>query len=331
MPVSVVIPTRNRPESLRRLLRSLEAQTYPLHQVIIVDSSDGDNAHDIRGMFPSLPLLHLRSEPHVCLQRNLGIRAASTDYIFLCDDDIEPPHDYVGNLMEFLTAHSETGAISGLLLEPTRNGGFDDGNRPLKPTGLLVAFTFQLSVWGDVERIKAPVLMVPLMKVLQKYYANRGNRLTLAGWPLFTQVSRPSCRAAVYGLGASIVRRQWLLNSPFSEVLDTHGIGDNFGVALGFPGEQPIVVLPDTRVKHHKSADNRLNRGATYLRRVLALDYFMKRDPRFSMMNRIFLLWSVLGHCVVMAVRRDPELRSSSAMAFLSILFHRNPLVRKSL
>ena len=330
MPVSVVIPTRNRQESLFRLLRSLEAQTYSLRQVIIVDSSDADQGAAIAGMFPSLPLLYLRSRPHVCVQRNMGIRAAAAEHIFLCDDDIEPPNDYVQNLMEFLRVHPECGAVSGLILEPAANGEFDDGNRSLKATSLLMAFTFQLSLWGDVGALRTPAWLAPLVTILRRFYSRRGNRYTLAGWPLFTQISHPSCRAAVYGLGASIVRRQWLLDSPFCEILDAHGIGDNFGVALGFPEEQPVSILPGTRVKHHKIPENRLTGGATYVRRVLALDYFMKQDPRFSMVNRLFLLWSIFGHYLVMIARRNAELRTSAARVFFLILLNKNPLVRES-
>jgi glycosyltransferase involved in cell wall biosynthesis len=259
----------------------------------------------------------------------MGIRAASGDHIFLCDDDIEPPNDYVQNLMEFLDGHPECGAASGLLLEPLENGEFDDGNRTLKPMSLLMAFTFQLSIWGDVGSLRTSAWLSPLMTILRRYYEKRGNGFTLAGWPLFTQVSHPACKAAVYGLGASIVRRQWLLDSPFSETLDSHGIGDNFGVAMGFPGEQPVSILPGTRVKHHKVPENRLTRGTTYVRRVLALDYFMNQDPRFSAVNRLFLLWSIFGHYLVVAARKNAELRKSAAKVFFTILLNKNPLIRE--
>ncbi len=330
MPVSVVIPTRNRKESLWRLLRSLEAQTYSLDQVIIVDAGDVDLGKAIAAAFPSLPILHLRSKPHVCVQRNMGIRAASAGHIFLCDDDIEPPIYYVERLMAFLLSHPECGAVSGLVVEPLENGEFGDGNRPIRPLTLVAAFAFQLGLWGSVDEISTNSLSSPFVNILRRYFAKRGNRLTLAGWPLFTQITHPSCRTVIYALGASIVRRQWLLDSPFSEVLDTHGIGDNFGVALGFPDEQPITVLPGTIVRHHKTPDNRLSPGTTYVRRVLALDYFIRTNPRFSVINRFFLLWSILGHFLVMAAKRNPELRSSTASAFLAVLFQRNPLIRES-
>jgi hypothetical protein len=37
------------------------------------------------------------------------------------------------------------------------------------------------------------------------------------------------------------VRRQWLIRSPFDEVLDPHGIGDNYGVAFGFPSKIHVL------------------------------------------------------------------------------------------
>jgi glycosyltransferase involved in cell wall biosynthesis len=74
MNVSVVIPTRNRPDCLDDLLDSLAGQTFPLSAVIVVDSSDAPRSEEeLRQRHPSLPITSLL-RASVCGQRNLGIR-----------------------------------------------------------------------------------------------------------------------------------------------------------------------------------------------------------------------------------------------------------------
>ena len=100
MELSVVIPTRNRRESLLRLLQSLSSQKYQLKEVIIVDASDQEiDVAELQAMFKSFPIRYLRSIASVCSQRNTGIKTATSEFIFLCDDDIEITDDYLLTLM----------------------------------------------------------------------------------------------------------------------------------------------------------------------------------------------------------------------------------------
>src|SRR6185295_17891110 len=96
-----------------------------------------------------------------------------------------------------------------------------------------------------------------------------------AGWPVITDFSGDFFITPVYGLGASVVGREWLLLSPYEELLDRHGIGDNYGVAMSFP-VTGIHVLNNAFVYHHQEPANRLQRPLQYLRRVFALDYFIR-------------------------------------------------------
>lgn len=137
MQVSVVVPTRNRRASLLRLLSSLAEQSFPLREVIVVDSSDVPASQsELQSRFQALQLVYLVSKPSVCVQRNLGIRyarrhsdpiahgdvrpgrQARSDLVFLCEDDMALPPDYVAKLVGYLQDHPEVSAVSGLVIEP---------------------------------------------------------------------------------------------------------------------------------------------------------------------------------------------------------------------
>ena len=327
MTISVIIPTRNRAESLHRLLGALSHQDRRPEEVIVVDASDKPSDQIALGTsYPALRITSLRAAPSVCGQRNAGIRRASGSHILLCDDDVEPPPDYISRLAAHLEREPATGAVTGMVAEADGAGQPVPELRALSFRSLLFASVFQLPVWGDVEATRGTWFTALPLALLKKWYRRRGNTWSLAGWPLVTQVRTPVVRTAVYGLGAALIRRDWLLASPYDERLSVHGIGDNYGVALKFPGDQSIAVLTDLAVRHHKAAENRLDAVTTYYQRLLALDYFMRGDTRFSTVNRMFLVWSLLGRAGDVRLSRRRDLFTASVRAIALIGTGRNPL-----
>jgi glycosyltransferase involved in cell wall biosynthesis len=85
--VGVVIPTRDRPEELRRALTAIGAQDYPgeLEVVVVFDGCERN---------PSLESSNVRTlenvhAPGLAGARNSGILALGTDLVAFCDDDDE--------------------------------------------------------------------------------------------------------------------------------------------------------------------------------------------------------------------------------------------------
>lgn len=325
--ISVVIPTRNRPTSLSRVLQALSVQQRLPDEVIVVDASDHPlDVEHLRRQYPQLRLTMLRMAPSVCVQRNTAVRRAVGTHILLCDDDIEPPPEYLRHLTAFLKQHPTTGALTGVVVEPG-DGEPVAGFPTPSFRHLLLAWVFQRTVWGDVEGTRATWLTGLPLRLLKRWYRRRGNTWSLAGWPLVTQVRAPAVRTAVYALGAALVRRDWLLASPYDERLDAHGIGDNYGVALQFPHPGGVVVLTDLRVQHHRDAANRLDATCSYYRRILALHYFLKTLPQFSGVNVGFLAWSLLGNALAFALRRNQSGLAATLRALWVVATGRNPLL----
>ena len=109
MQISVVIPTCNRKARLLSLLQNPERSSYPLQEVIIVDSGDDRLTSAEYAAFKTLNVRYVSSEKSVCIQRNTGIRMAQSPWIFLCDDDIEIPADYLEKLTLHTGRHFEAG------------------------------------------------------------------------------------------------------------------------------------------------------------------------------------------------------------------------------
>ena len=88
--ISVVIPTYNRKNILKRTLEALLDQTYPKdrYEIIVVDDS---STEDIKGMIKDFPVVYLRQSPDKkgpAAANNLGIKSASGEYILLLNNDV---------------------------------------------------------------------------------------------------------------------------------------------------------------------------------------------------------------------------------------------------
>ena len=88
--VSVVIPTHDRPEEVRRAITSVLAQEYdgPLDVVVVFDRAEPDQSLVTDGERPVRVLANAR-RPGLAGSRNTGILASAGDLVAFCDDDDE--------------------------------------------------------------------------------------------------------------------------------------------------------------------------------------------------------------------------------------------------
>lgn len=91
--VSVIIPTYNREELLIRAIRSVQSQTYPVAEIIIIDDLSTDNtASVIKKIVEGDPrIVYLRHDKNRGAQaaRNTGIQRAKSEWIAFLDSDDE--------------------------------------------------------------------------------------------------------------------------------------------------------------------------------------------------------------------------------------------------
>src|SRR5918999_4669232 len=90
--ISVIIPTFNRPKMLVRAIKSVNRQTYPNLEIIVVDD---ESSSDINSFIEkecdniALQVLRNTRRPGGAGTRNTGFYASKGEYIAFLDDDDE--------------------------------------------------------------------------------------------------------------------------------------------------------------------------------------------------------------------------------------------------
>ncbi len=147
--ISVVIPTRNRPENLTAVLKQIAEQSLPVDEVIVIDSSDKVIPIPINPNW-KFTLKHKPTDiKSAAYQRNLGIEYVSKRCEYLCflDDDVLPGPQYLIDLVGSLKKTGGIG-ISGIAMNPIAY------NHPrLKPIGIFGALQKFFKLDSDTDGV----------------------------------------------------------------------------------------------------------------------------------------------------------------------------------
>jgi glycosyltransferase involved in cell wall biosynthesis len=126
--VSVIVPTHNRPEFLKRALASLEAQTFADFEVIVINDA-GEPIESVLAPFRStLNITYVRHGVNRdrAAARNTGLCIARGKYIAYLDDDDRFRPDHLATLVDALKASGRKVAYSDAiwLLEEKSAAGY---------------------------------------------------------------------------------------------------------------------------------------------------------------------------------------------------------------
>lgn len=119
--ISVVVCTRDRPDSLAATLDSLAAQDYPRFEVLVVDQSreaatramvEARAGDDRRFRYVRL------DEAGLSRAYNAGVRSAWSDVLAFTDDDCTAPADWLAAIALAFERHPEADLLYGQVLVP---------------------------------------------------------------------------------------------------------------------------------------------------------------------------------------------------------------------
>tara|TARA_B100000953_G_scaffold71755_1_gene57929 strand:- start:1430 stop:2329 length:900 start_codon:yes stop_codon:yes gene_type:complete len=115
--ISVIIPTKNRKESLLRCLHSVFSQTLKPFEVIVVDDGSTINTSEfVLTKFPQTKLITNINSHGGAVARNQGATAAEGDYIAFIDSDDEWLSDHLAGKLDVLNRSNADGVFGTFYL-----------------------------------------------------------------------------------------------------------------------------------------------------------------------------------------------------------------------
>lgn len=246
--LAYVVPTKDRPDDLGKLLDSIRAQTQLPHQVIVVDGSDPDVRH-VTERYPDLPITYVREmPPSLARQRNAGMAALADDITVAgyLDDDIVMEPDATEKMMAFwANAEADVGGAA-------------------------------FSIINQPKVIRESVLKFFLM------HGSEPGRVMPSGFAAFIPYVTETIETEwLYG-GATIWRRAVINDIRFDEWYDGYGYLEDLDYSYRVSRRWKLFVTGDARVWHfsaEKSLDKQyeLGRQQTFNRL-----YFIRKMKTFS-------------------------------------------------
>jgi glycosyltransferase involved in cell wall biosynthesis len=269
--LAYVVPTKDHPDDLHKMLASLARQTRLPDQVVIVDASNPDVAH-ICDAFPQLPLTYVRHwPPSLAAQRNAGMAALR--------DDI----DVAGYLDD------------DLVLEP-------------EATERMAAFWRDAPL--EVGGASFSIINQPPVRAnrVQRFFLMHGDppgRVLPSGFPCQIPFVQTTIETQwLYG-GATMWRRAVIREFAYDEWYIGYGFLEDVDYSYRVGRRYRLFVLGDARTWHF-SAPAATNRQLEFGRQqVFNRLYFIRKMGDFS---RLASGWAIFGLlCVnLLALLRHP-------------------------
>ena len=261
--LAYVVPTKDRPDELAKLLVSLSKQTVMPSQIVLVDASDPP-IRDLVSKFRSLPITYVREfPPSLARQRNAGM-AALEDEITVAgyiDDDVELAADATERMVAFWrSAEPEVGGASFTIVnQPLRHALFgllsDVFLINSRKVGIVLPSGFSSSITPQPENIQTEWL---------------------------------------YG-GATLWRREVIDNYKYDEWYIGHGYLEDLDFSYRVSRKYELWVVADARLWHWPRPI-RLERNVDLgKQQIVNRIYFVRKLRCFGF---IPVAWGLIGQAV---------------------------------
>ena len=114
--VSVIIPTHNRKEKLKRLIKSIKKSEYSNIEIIVIDDASADGTYgEMKKRFPEVKIIRNKEKRLVATSRNIGIRNSNGKFIFFIDDDNVIDKPCINKLVKTFLSDGKVGVAAPIM------------------------------------------------------------------------------------------------------------------------------------------------------------------------------------------------------------------------
>jgi glycosyltransferase involved in cell wall biosynthesis len=283
IPVSAVVPTRDRAPVLKRTLLSLAEQSVQPAELIVIDGSSSEATQKIVGEISKLDLTHiatcwrLAEQLGAATQRNQGVTAASQPFILFFDDDVLFEANCLARLWSAIDDDPRLGGVNAMIT-----------NQKYHPPGRLSRTVFTIM--------------------------NGRNELSFAGRIIGPAVNlAPEDRDDLpevvptdwLNLGCTLYRREALPNPPFDSVFMGYSFMEDVALSVRVGKKWRLANVRTARIFHDsQSGSHKADVSALAEMELINRHYIMsKLLGRNHLRDYLrLLIWEVFQLLVTLAV-----------------------------
>ena len=116
--ITIVIPNFNGIHFLKECLDSVKKQNFSFYDVIIIDNASEDHSIEyINDNYPEFTLIENEKNLGFAAAVNQGIKASTSEYIFLLNNDVELEFDCISNLLKCIKRDKNIFAVSSKMIQ----------------------------------------------------------------------------------------------------------------------------------------------------------------------------------------------------------------------
>jgi GT2 family glycosyltransferase len=281
MYISVIVATLNRLGDLKLFIRSLEKQSYPPLELVIVDQSDNGQIKEyINGYLPSAPFpikYVFTNDKSLTRAKNLGVvhLSEACNLVAFFDDDIVLFSDYLERMNDFFQRDNNKhyAVATGMIHreDPRNRDGIE-------------------SSW----RLFAQYLDVALSKCFILSSVGNGC-FKINGLPAYLYESGSVRDVEVISGGVSVFRREILEQFKFDGNMKTYCYMEDVDMGYRISRQYQNVFLPTAKVYHHHSETNRLNRSTAKSQLIQNYVYLFRKNIPKNVFTFSAFIWSIIG------------------------------------
>ncbi len=228
---SLIIPTRNRPEYLKKTLDQINTQKISFQEIIVVDSSDEEFKKKINEVVKLYNIKLFSSEPSTSVQRNIGIKNINMDnkFIMFLDDDIIFTERMFNNMNKTIISNNKDENIVGYgFNQISKNNDFSFLEKLKK--------NFFLNFFG--------------------LYPNKPGKVAQSGWQSKILNIKDDITVDWIYTTACIFKLEAIKNLRFNENFGSYSYLEDLEFSLNFfKTKQKIIISSDAKYFHPLSID----------------------------------------------------------------------------
>jgi len=262
--LTVIIPTKNRPNDLRKAVQSILTLSLLPDELIIIDQSSSDISKtivsDLVGDNGSIELTYILDQTisGLVAAKEFGSRIAKGSIIYFLEDDVVLDHHYLEELSRgFIQYPSMVGCCGVITNHPRRS-----------IISKLIFNLFHLGIFYD-----------PRPELFEKYI----------------ELGAEFVPSRMISGGLSAWRREVFINVPFDITSGFHLFEDiDFSTRVADHYNNQLYINPLARLEHHRSQENRDAIAPGQQRKVVESFKFYNKRRSDSLALPSFL-WLLIG------------------------------------